>query len=230
MKSRLSAIAASTVLAASAAAAQPEPQPFNQVELQAEVSREVPNDLMTATLYAEVTDAAAAQVASRLNKLTADALKIAGESKAVKVRSGASSTFPVYDRSGKLTGWRGRSEIRLESPDVQATAALIGKLQATMQLGNVAFSVSPALRRQTENEMIAEAVGAFRARAEIAVKALGGKSYKIRRVAINTGGSVPVPRPMAAQRAMAMADVTPPAFESGTSTVLVSANGTVQVE
>ena len=226
-------LALAAALAAPAALAQPqlEPPRFNQVDLQAEVSREVQNDLMTATLYAEANDASAAKVADQLNRSTADALKTAGEFKSVKSRSGFTNTFPVYDRAGRLTGWRGRSEIRLESKDLPAMANLIGKLQSTMQLGNVAFTVSPEVRRQTENEMITEVVAAFRSRADIAAKAIGGRTYKIRRIGINTGGLAPGPRPMMAERAVAAsAPVTPPTFEGGTSMVQVSANGTVEVE
>ncbi len=220
-------------LGAAPAPAQPALEPrFNQVDLQAEVSREVQNDLMTASLYAEANDSSAAQVASQLNRITAEALRTAGEFKTIRARSGLTNTFPVYDRANKLTGWRGRAEIRLESKDVAAMATLIGKLQSSMQLGGIVFAVSPELRRQTENELMTEAVAAFRSRADIATQALGGRSYKIRRVAINTGGPIPGPRPMMAERAIAAAPaaVPPPTFEGGTSMVQVSANGTVEVE
>jgi len=97
------ALAAS--LAATAALAQAPVEPrFNQVDLQAEVSREVQNDLMTATLAAEANDPSAAQVATQLNRVTAEALKTAGEFKTIKARSGFTNTFPVYDRAGKLAG------------------------------------------------------------------------------------------------------------------------------
>lgn len=226
------ALAPLAVLFAAAAFAQPQLEPrLNQVDLQAEVSREVQNDLMTATLFAEVNDPSAAQMANQLNRTTAEALRTAGEFKSVKARSGSTSTYPIYDRANKLTGWRGRSEIRLESKDLQAMASLIGKLQSSIQLGQVAFTVSPELRRQTENELIVEAVAAFRGRADIATKALGGKSYKIRRMGINTSGAFPARTALAA-RAMAAsaAEAVPPAFEGGTGTVHVNANGTVEVE
>jgi predicted secreted protein len=226
------ALALAAALAASAALAQPVPEPrFNQVDLQAEVSREVQNDLMTATLVAEANDPSAAQVAAQLNRLTADALKTAGEFKAIKTRSGFTNTFPVYDRTGKLTGWRGRSEVRLESKDVAAMSTLIGRLQSSLQLGGVQFTVSPEVRRQVQNELLTEAVAAFRDRADIATRALGGRSYKIRRVSLNTGGFVPGLRPMMAERAAAASPaVPPPSFEGGTSMVQVSASGTVEVE
>jgi len=219
------------VFAASVQAQTIEPLRFNQVELQAEASREVQNDLMNASLTAEFSDPSAARVADQLNRTSADALKMAAEVAAVKARSGSNQTYPTYDRAGKPTGWRGRAEIRLESKDNRAMAALIGRLQSTMQLGGVSFSVSPELRRQAENELINEAVAAFRARADIAAKAIGGRSYKIRRIALNTGGMQPSPRPMAARALSAQsAEVSTPVFEAGTSIVNVSANGMVEVE
>ena len=82
-----------TGLAAASAHAQAPVEPrFNQVDLQAEVSRELQNDLMTATLVAEANDPSAAQVATQLNRVTADALKTAGEFKTVKARSGFTNT------------------------------------------------------------------------------------------------------------------------------------------
>lgn len=204
---------------------------FNQVELQAEASREVQNDLMTANLYAEASDPSAAKVADQLNRVTAEALKTAGVEKAVKARSGYSQTYPVNDRNGKVTGWRGRSEIRLESKDTRAMAALIGRLQSSMQLSGVSFSVSPELRRQVENELINEAVAAFKSRADIAAKAIGGRTFKIRRIGLNAGGGGPVPRPMLARGMAAQsAEVSTPVFEAGTSVVNVVAAGTVEVE
>lgn len=222
---------ACALLAAQVQAQAVEAARYNQVELQAEASREVQNDLMHASLYAEVSDPSAARVADQLNRISAAALKAAGEVAAVKARSGANHTYPVNDRAGKLTGWRGRSEIRLESRDNRAMAALIGTLQATMQLGGVSFSVSPELRRKVEDELIDEAVAAFKARADIAAKAIGGRSYRIRRIALATGGTQPSPRPMAA-RAMSLqaAEVAAPVFEAGTSVVNVVASGTVEVE
>ena len=204
---------------------------FNQVELQAEASREVQNDLMTANLYAEASDPSAAKVADQLNRVTAEALKTAGAEKAVKARSGYSQTYPVNDRNGRVTGWRGRSEIRLESKDTKAMAALIARLQSTMQLSGVNFSVSTELRRQVENELINEAVAAFKARADIAAKAIGGRSFRIRRIGLNAGGGAPVPRPMLARGMAAQsAEVSTPVFEAGTSMVTVVAAGTVEVE
>lgn len=225
------ALALAVAVIGLAAHAQTTEPRFNQVELQAEASREVQNDLMTANLYAEASDPSAANVADQLNRVTAEALKVAGAEKAVKARSGYSQTYPVNDRNGKVTGWRGRSEIRLESKDTRAMAALVGRLQSTLQLSGVSFSVSPELRRQVENELINEAVAAFKSRADIAAKAIGGRSFRIRRIGLNTGGMQTPPRPMMARGLAAQsAEVSAPVFEAGTSVVNVVAAGVVEVE
>ena len=161
---------------------------YNQIDLHAEVSREVQNDMMNATMYAEVNESSAAAVTQKLNRIGNDAIATAKQHKNVKVRTGYNQTYPVYDRNNKLTGWRGRTEVRLESKDFAAASELIGALQGGMQLGGVGFSVSPELRRETENELMKEVVTAFRQRAEVMKQALGAKAYKLRNLSVNTGG------------------------------------------
>jgi predicted secreted protein len=204
---------------------------WNQVELQAEAAREVQNDTVYATLFTEITDPDPAKVASQVNRAIGDALKTASAYRTVKARSGGNMTYPIYDKGQKLTGWRSRAEIRLESQDFEAAATLIGKLQSELQLAGLSFGVSRELRRKTEDELIRDAVAAFKARAEVATSALGGRSYRIERVALNTFG---MPVPIVAMRAPSMADAAvaaaPPPLQGGTSTVQVQASGTIEVE
>ena len=203
----------------------------NEVELQADASREVQNDLMSATVYAEVNDTNPAQLAQTLNRTVNEALRTARAVDGVVVKSRGNQTYPVYDRNNRITGWRGRSELRLESKDFEALGALIGKLQATMQLGGVSFVVSPELRRTSENELIADAIAAFRARAEIVRTALGAGALKIRKLNVGTSGSAPPPRVFAARaQPMASASEVAPSFEGGTSQVQVSVSGSIELE
>lgn len=222
--------ALSIALTAFQAWAQTPEQKFNSVELQAEAHREVSNDTLNAVLFAELNETDAAKLASALNRTVNEALAVAKEFKAVRVRSGNNQTYPVYDRQQRLTGWRGRAELRLESRDFQAAAALIGKLQAGMRLGQISFSASSELRKAAEDELIAEEIKAFRARADVARSALGARLYRIRRISINTGGAFPPPRPFVARAAAAAEAVLPPQFEGGASQITVSVNGTIEVE
>ncbi len=205
---------------------------YNQVELRAEVSRDVPNDLMSARLSVEAHDSTPAEVAAALNRATAEAIITAAAFDRVKAQTGQTYTYPVYDRNQRLVGWRGRAEVRVESQDFPALAQLAAKLQPSMQLGGIAFTISPAQRRRVESELITEAVEAFRARAVIAQRALGGQSYRIRQIALDTGGA-PSPRPFATTRAAPAAiaaEAPPPVFEGGETRVQVSASGLIEVE
>ncbi len=215
--------------AVSAAAAEPLPR-YNTVELQAEAQREVQNDLLNANLFVELNDPSPAALANALNKSVNEALRIAKDYGSVLVRSGNNQTYPVYAKGNVLQSWRGRAEIRIQSKDFEAASGLIGKLQAGMQLGNMSFSVSPEARRATENELVAEAIGAFKARAEIVKAALTGRGYKLQRLNVANGYNAPQPRLVAARMAAASAqDVVAPNLEAGVSLVTVTANGAIEV-
>jgi predicted secreted protein len=219
-----------TLLAVPAAQAlAAEPLRYNVVEMQASAEREVGNDLLLATLYIQQEGADSAQVGNTVNRAIADALNTAKAYPAVKVRTGNNQTMPVYDRNNKQTGWRGRGEIRLETRDFTAGANLIGKLQSTLQLANLSFAVAPETRKKVEDELIAEAIAAFKSRAELIKGVMAGKSYKIQRINLNTGYSGPPPRPQMMAMAKS-ADVAPPPVEGGTSQVNVQVNGAIEVE
>lgn len=203
---------------------------YNVVELQTEAQRELANDTLTASLYVELSDANPANLATAVNKVSNEALRVAKEFDAVRVRSGNNQTYPVYAKGNVLQGWRTRAEIRLESRDFVAASRLIGKLQASMLLGNAAFSVSPEARRQAEAELIAEAIAAFKARAEIVRGALAGRSYKIQRLNVSNGYNAPQPRfAMARTMAGGAPEVVAPALEGGVSMVTVSVGGAIEV-
>jgi predicted secreted protein len=211
------------------AAAAEAPPRYNTVELQAEAQREVQNDLLNATLYVELNDSSPAALANAMNKRVNEALRVAREHKAVRARSGGNQTYPVYSKTNSLQGWRGRAEIRIESRDFEAASMLIGKLQAGMQLGGMSFSVSPEARRAAENELMVEAIAAFKARADIVTAALGGKGYKLQRLDLTSGH--PPPRPLYAmqQRAASAQEMTAPDLEGGVSQITVTARGAVEV-
>ena len=77
--------------------------------------------------------------------------------------------------------------------------------------------------------MIAQALDAFKQRAELVRRQLAAKGYRIVDVSINAGGTQPIPIMMRAA-AMEAASVTPPALEAGTSTLTVSVGGIIELQ
>lgn len=201
---------------------------YNQVHFQVERSRPVENDRMQAVLSITAEDDNAARLADQINRRMDTALKTAKTRAKVEVRSGSYRTYPVYNKE-KIQRWRATQELRLESSDFAELGGLIGQLQEHLQVNSIMFSVSSTKRAAVEDELIAQALDAFKQRAELVRKQLTTRSYRIVDVSINTGGGQPVPIMMRATT-MEAASVAPPALEAGTSTVTVSVSGVVELQ
>jgi predicted secreted protein len=130
----------------------------------------------------------------------------------------------------KITGWRERAALRLESADFPALSKLTGELLNTLKMENMDFTIADATRKSSEDALLKEAVTAFKARAQLATDALGGKGYKIVNLNLNTNG---YPMPYARAGMMmkgALADSAPtPEVEAGTSQVSMTADGVIEV-
>jgi predicted secreted protein len=213
------------------AAAHEEPAPLHRVSFQVERSREVANDWMQAVVGITDEDADAAALADRVNRTMQWALETARRESRVKVESGGYHTFPVQEQ-GRLRRWRARQELVLEGADQRALGELLGRLQERLQLLSLGFTPSPESRRRAEDELIAEALAAFKARARLVQEQLGASSHQIVHLSLDTGGGVEL-RPQLV-RGMAMesaaAAVAEPALEGGTTRIEVRASATIELD
>ncbi|MEY2863878.1 MAG: hypothetical protein RLY58_1585 [Pseudomonadota bacterium] len=210
-----------------------EDQPEHRmIGLQAEVSRDVQNDLMQATLFTEINSANPTTLARDVNLIINDAMTTAKRYSTVRISTGAQNTYPVYNDKNKLTGWRARAEVQLKSTDFKAASELVALLQAKMQVEGVSFSVSPEQQRKVENELMGEISAVFRERADLLQKSWGSSGYELVRMDINTSSDQPRPYPMYARAAsMKMEDaVAPQQVEGGDSKLRVQANGSIQLK
>jgi predicted secreted protein len=221
------------LLAAGIAGAQTLPQPRNQVSFSVSAEREVANDWTTGTIGTTASGSDPAELAARVNRQMAEALALAKQAKDVKVTSGAYNTYPEYGDGNRIIRWQASQDLILESKDTSAVAKLLGRLQEKgLLLRNVAFSVSRETQRRLEDELVAEAITAFRARAALVAKSFGKASYGL--VSVNVGGGgfpPPVPLVRADMAMMAKAEAAPaPSFEGGTSRLRMDVNGTIELE
>jgi predicted secreted protein len=202
---------------------------FNMVSLSAQAEREVPNDLLTATLSAEAEGADQAQLADGVNRTMQRALSTALAYKSVKAQSAGYQTIPVYDKN-RIARWRVRQDLRLESADFAAATELIGKLQPSLAVSGLTLSVSGAARRKAENALIAEALAAFDERARVVRDAMKVQSYRVRDLQVSSGGASPRPVFAMAARAMPPESVAQPAVEPGSTRILITVSGTIQLQ
>jgi predicted secreted protein len=135
----------------------------------------------------------------------------------------------VYDRASQITGWRVRAELVLEGRDFKTVSALAGKLQPTMKIAGMAFSLSRPARERAEAALLAEALRKFQARAEAIAKTVGFPGYTLGQITVRSEG--PMVQPVAF-RAMAVAQMAdgggpPPPMEGGKNSVSVIVSGSV---
>ncbi|MCK9510083.1 MAG: SIMPL domain-containing protein [Pigmentiphaga sp.] len=198
--------------------------------LQAAASSEVMQDSVVITLATELEAADQAEAASRLTEQLNKTLEQAGKPDGIRVRNGAWRVWPSTDRDGRITAWRGRAEVVLESRDIAAAAALAGRLAPMMAIASVSFDLSPEARAAEEQRLLHEAADAFRQRAADAAKAFGFEGYRIRSLNLSGDGLMVMPKAeglMMMRAAAATADAAPPRLEPGETTVSLSVQGEV---
>ncbi len=210
-----------------------EPPRYNQISLRAEVNREVAHDRMQVILYREAQHSDPAKLATQITDTLNRAMERARAVKPVEVSLGSRQSFPVYDDQGrKVVAWRERAELRLESTDFAALAQLSSALLDELQMAGMHFSLSNDSRKQHEDQLLKEAVAAFKTRAQLVSQAMGASSYKLVRLDLNASGA---PRPPLMRAAMAMKDTNmegapAPQIEGGNSELAVNADGVIEVQ
>lgn len=217
------------MIAAATASAQMMPPPAGVLNLDANASMDVPQDVVHITLAYEQQSDDPAALANALNTRTDQVLASAKRQSGVTAQTGSLTVYPSTDTNGKINGWRGRSEVRLDSRDFAAASKLAGSLSSQMQVANVTFSLSPETRDAAQAKLSGQAIATFKQKAANASSAFGFGGYTIREVSVSGGESAP-PRPMMMRMNAAptakMADMP---IEGGNSTVTVTVNGSVQM-
>jgi len=202
------------------------------LSLDAQASADVPQDVIHITLFYEQQASDAAQLSESLNQRTAQTLRDANatEHPGVTLHTTQLSVSPSTDRDGKISGWRGRSELVMESHDFAAAAKLAGRLNSEMQISSVNFSLSPEAQRAAHAKLSGEAIANFRQQAQAATQAFGYNGYVVREVNLSRNNN-PIPRPMMLMSARSMVAGSAPAesipVESGNETVTVTVSGSI---
>jgi len=227
------AIASGTacLMTAMMGSAHAEPTGYDQLSFQTEVKEEVQNDEVRASMYKKAQASTSKALATTLNTSINNAMKIAKRYPSVTVSTGQQRTYPRYDKNDKIIGWTGQASIDLKSTDFAATSQLIADLQETLVMDNLNFGVSDSKKDALEQRLMTEASRAFQQQAKNLTRAWNARGYRVVTVNLNTGNNYP--RPMYGSMNMkaeaADASVPSQSFESGNSTISVTANGTIEL-
>lgn len=203
---------------------------YNQVSLRAEVQQAVSHDTLTVRMFVEEQSKDAGELAQRITRRLNESLATARQVDGIDVSSGNRRSEPVYDENREnIIGWRERGEIVLESTDFAALSTLTGELMDDLSLADMRFSLSPSARNETENELMREAIAAFRARADIAAASLGGAGYRIVNLNLDSQFMQPMAYRGAKLASMADSESVSPSVEGGQADVKLNASGTIEV-
>lgn len=198
---------------------------FNRVYLEAQAERDVQNDEIVILLVSRQQGKSPQEIASRVNTDMEWALKEAKHFPDVQAATQGYATSPLYEK-GVIQGWEARQELRLRSTAAAKATELVGVLQKHLQVAAMQFQPTRVLRDNVAEELVEEALTAFRRRAELVGKHMDGKEYRIVELHVSTQGPG---GPVYGERARMMAkDASAPAVEAGTSTVQVTVSGSVQ--
>lgn len=222
---------AACLLSVAMTGAQAAPTGYDQLSFQTDVKEEVANDEVRASLYKKAQATDAKTLATQLNTTVNKALAIAKRYPTVTVSTGQQSTYPRYDKNDKIIGWTGQANIDLKSTDFAATSQLIAALQETLVMNNLTFGVSDTKKTAIEQKLMTDASRAFQNQAKNLTRAWDARSYRVVTVNLNANNNN-YPRPMYNMKAASEAmDSSVPSqnFESGNSTISVTANGTIEL-
>lgn len=219
------------LLTAMMGSAHAEPTGYDQLTFQTEVKEEVANDEVRASMYKKAQATDSKTLATALNTSINNAMKIAKRYPSVTVSTGQQRTYPRYDKNDKIIGWTGQANIDLKSTDFAATSQLIADLQETLVMENLTFGVSDAKKDALEQKLMTDASRAFQQQAKNMTRAWNARGYRVVNVNLNTGSNYPRPMYSAMNMKAASADASVPSqnFESGNSTISVTANGTIEL-
>lgn len=205
--------------------------PQNVLQLSAQGSVDVQQDLLQMTLVAtrDGTDAAVvqSQLKSALDAALQEAKKQA-QAGQLDVRTGNFNLSPRYTREGKINGWQGRAELVLEGRDFPRITQTAGRI-TTLNVEHVGFDLSREQRQRSATEAQKLAIDSFRQKASELARGFGFADYTLREVSVNDSmDNIGRPRMMAAQAKSFSADAPVP-VEAGKTTVVVTVSGAVQL-
>jgi predicted secreted protein len=208
----------------------------NVVQFATVATHELTQDELTITLEAVKEGNQAADVQAELKRVLDVALTEARKHvqadlpQALTVHTGGFNLFPRYNNNGKPNGWQGTALLVLSGNDVTKVSQAAGKLNL-LNVVNVSYDLSRAVREQHESQLTSEAIGRFKARAIQMAHDFGMRGYTLGAIAVSStepGFNAPHPMLMTMRaKADAVSAETPLPVVPGKGVLSVTVSGEV---
>lgn len=228
--SRVVPIAVTLAFAAlSSATAQslpPRPVPSDEsvLHLSETAQRDMPRDLLRATLAAEATDVDANKVQSEINQRMSEAMTRIKQVAGITLETGGYSVYRETPDK-QPARWHGSQTVNLTSKDFAALLSLTGALQQQgLVIQSLAPDISREARQSVEDALTDEALTRLKQRADRIAATAGVKLQGIRTLTVgNVNAPPPIVQPMMRMAAASPAPMPPPVAEAGNATVSITA-------
>lgn len=202
------------------------PKGATLINLSATERVEVEQDLLIANLRYQAENKDATAVQDEVNSKMQAAVDAAKKVESVKIKT-QQYYVHEYDRSrGKSSRkdmvWRAQQGLQIKGKKADDLLELAGKLQEMgLVMNGLNYAVSPELLEETRNNLLEDALGKLRTKAERTSAALGKKSTEFLQINVDTnGGYQPrMHRAMAMDVSMAKAEMSAPVAEPGESQI-----------
>lgn len=209
--------------------AEEQPPRYDQIDLSAKASQETDNDTLIAVLSAQKEGSDPAVLSNGVNRLISAAVSQAKQEPEIKLQTLGYQTSPIYQQQ-RLTGWRVKQSLRLESRNSERLSQLLSRQQDNLALESIGYAVSDERRQAVEESLIKQALDAFQHRAQLITHQLGRKSYRLVEMSIH-GSDQPIqPMRMQAGRMAMKSHVAPPSLEAGSQTLQVEIRGRIELQ
>lgn len=214
-----------------ATAVHAQPTGYDQLSFSTQVSDEITNDEVQASLYKKAQATTAKDLATQLNAAINQAMLTAKRYPSITVSTGQQNTYPRYDDNHQIIGWTGEAYVQIKSGDMNAVSQLIAQLQDNLLMGDIHFTVSKQRQNQIETQLKERASKAFQEQANHLARTWGASGYRLISVTL-TSNTHQAPVPIESMYSLANAQLTAvptQEFESGNSVISVIADGKIEL-
>ena len=202
---------------------------YDRIQLSANASMEVENDTLSAQLYSQQEGSDLSLLADGVNQRITEAIGLVKQVQDIKLQTLGYQTHPIYQQQ-RVTGWRVRQSIRIQSQDSTKLSRLLSELQSILALESLNYSISAGQREAAEEQLIGQAISSFQRRATQVTQHLGRENYRLVEMHINTSDQPIHPVRMRASMMAMEAAVAPPSLEAGSQTLRVDVSGSIELE